>query len=123
MTHAYARTASVALLKVMPFVVAVIMVTFCLCRAFGGERYGIADALGGFGVPWLPLLLLSSLGRGFCIWHRLLIVYDALISLLMRWEVWHSFGEYRPAMNLICGLVGVFLIIKAGKVFGIRVKT
>lgn len=108
-----ARTASVALLKVMPFVVGVIMVAFCLHRGCGMPNFGVSESLESFGILWMPLLLLSSVGRGFCIWHRLLIIYDGMVSLLMQIEERIGFGDIRWVLNFVTAALGLYLLIKA----------
>mgnify|MGYP003294517293 CR=1 FL=1 len=98
------------LLKYTPYQVTLVFVIFCIWRGLGHERLYLAMALGSMGFMWMPYVLVSSVAGGFCIRHRLLIMYDFLVGVLIYSEIWWGFGVWRRPLNWLCAVIGIVLL-------------
>lgn len=98
------------LLKYIPYLIALIFVVFCVWRGLGYEKIHVASAFGVCGVLWMPYILVSSTSSGFCLRHRLLILYDFAVALMMYSEVWWGFGVWRRPLNWIFAFLGLAIL-------------
>lgn len=95
-----ARRMTHTLLKFTPWLFACAFCVFAGMRLHGIHDPGILDELVFSGVLWFPLLLLASYECGFCVWHRLVIAYDILMSLFAR----YALPAWADALLLFFGL-------------------
>ena len=96
-----ARRMTFLLLKFTPWLFAC---AFCVSAGLRSLRLcspSVLDELLGSGVLWFPLLLLASYERGYCVWHRMLIAYDMLMSLFSR----HVLPVWADALLFFSGLL------------------
>lgn len=77
----HAQKATLLLLKYTPVAVGLLQMLYCWFRAADIRIGAVADILASSGLLWMPLLYCSSIGRGFCRCHRILITYDTIVSV------------------------------------------
>lgn len=99
------------LLKYTPYQVTLVFMLFCVWRGLGHQTLFIATALGATGVMWMPYIFVSSSASGFCWRHRLLIIYDFIVGVLMYSEAWWGLGSWRRPLNWIFAVVGAVLLL------------
>lgn len=99
------------LLKYTPYQVTLVFVIFCIWRGLGHDNFYVACSLGATGIMWMPYIFVSSTSSGFCFRHRLLIIYDFAVVVLMYCEGWWGFGAWRRPLNWICAAVGGALLL------------
>lgn len=93
------RRFSKLLLKYIPYWICIMYTVFCLFRGLGFGQHFIATFFGSSGLLWMVYIFISSLERGFCRWHRFLLLYDFAVWLMIYHEMWVGFGHLRRPLN------------------------
>lgn len=97
-------------LKYIPVVMFLLMWTYTIFALFG-INFWIADTVVGCAI--LPSILIFSLSQvfRFCYIHKSLTAYSLTVDILINIEKYFGFGTILLSIQIIVGLVGLFLFI------------
>lgn len=101
------------LLAYTPVFVCACLTVYSAMRAGGYSARNVISFFASSGLLWAPYLFLSSLYRGFCRLHRVIIVYDLAVSLLMYVELWRGFASLvRACIDVALLCWGLYLLTR-----------
>lgn len=110
MQNHYLHTLCIATVRYIPVIMAVAMLIHVITLLMG-YNLPIADVLTSQSLATFAFFMVISHAFKFCIWHRMIILYNYVVSLCIDYQRNVGFGQYLLIARILTFVIGFLLVI------------